>query len=126
MAKTILVTGATGKVSTDVIESLEGSKNRLRVLVRDAAKGAPFESRGIEVFVGDLDRPKTLAPAFEGADAVWLLTSPGPRAPDQNSSAIWAARQAGVSFVARMSAVGAAHNAPTINSRSHALSDSEL
>jgi uncharacterized protein YbjT (DUF2867 family) len=126
MAKTILITGATGKVSTDVIQSLKGSKSKLRVLVRDEAKGAPFKAQGIEVFVGDLDRARTLAPAFAGVDSLWLLTSPGPRAPDQNSSAIWAARRAGVSHIVRMSAVGAAHNAPTINSRSHALSDTEL
>ncbi len=126
MAKTILITGATGKVSTDVIKSLKGTSHKLRVLVRDEAKGAPFKAQGLEVAVGDLDNPRTLAPAFAGVDSVWLLTSPGPRAADQNSSAIWAARKAGVSFIARMSAVGAAHNAPTVNSRSHALSDMEL
>jgi uncharacterized protein YbjT (DUF2867 family) len=127
MARTILITGATGKVSTDLIQSLQGSKHKLRVLVRDEAKGARFKAQGgVEVFVGDLDRPRTLAPAFAGVDSLWLLTSPGPRAPDQNSSAIWAARRAGVSHIVRMSAVGAAHNAPTINSRSHALSDTEL
>jgi uncharacterized protein YbjT (DUF2867 family) len=94
--------------------------------VRDEAKGAPLKAQGIEVFVGDFDKPSTLPQAFAGADSVWLLTKPGPRAPDQHSSAIWAARRAGVSHIVRMSAVGAAHNAPTINSRSHALSDTEL
>ncbi|MEX2126044.1 MAG: NAD(P)H-binding protein [Woeseia sp.] len=66
MAKTILITGATGMVSTAVIQSLEGSNSKLRVLVRDEAKGAPFKAQGIEVFVGSLDRPRTLAPAFAG------------------------------------------------------------
>jgi len=126
MSKTILVTGATGRVSTSVLEALEGSNHTVRALVHDPAKGAALEARGFEVFVGDFDRPRTLPPAFEGADAVWLLTRPGPQAPDQNSSAIRAARRANVSFVLRLSAVGAAHNAPTINSRSHALSDHEL
>lgn len=126
MSKTILITGATGNVSTEVLQALKGTKNKLRVLVRDEAKGAPFKAQGLEVVVGNLDTPRTLAPAFAGVDAAWLLTTAGPRAADQNSSAIWAARKAGVSFVARMSAVGAAHNAPTINSRSHALSDAEL
>lgn len=126
MAKAILITGATGKVSPDVIQSLKGSKSKLRVLVRDEAKGAPFKAQGIEVVIGDFERPRTLAPAFAGVDSLWLLTKPGPRAPDHHSSAIWAARRAGVSHIVRMSAVGAAHNAPTINSRSHALSDTEL
>jgi uncharacterized protein YbjT (DUF2867 family) len=39
---------------------------------------------------------------------------------------VWAAKQARVGHVVRMSAVGAAHDAPTVNSRLHALSDAEL
>ncbi len=124
--KTILITGATGKVSTDVIASLKGSKHKLRVLVRDEAKGAAFKAQGLDVVVADLDKARTLAPAFAGVDAAFMLSPPGPRAADQQSSALYAARKAGVSHVVRMSAVGAAHNAPTVNSRSHALSDAEL
>ena len=64
--------------------------------------------------------------AFAGAETVWVLTPPGPRAPEQSSNALWAARQAGATHVVRMSAVGAAFDAPTINSRMHMLSDAEL
>src|SRR5262249_19305446 len=41
MAKTILITGATGQVSTHVIQSLKGSKDKLHVLVGGEAKGLP-------------------------------------------------------------------------------------
>ncbi len=126
MSKTILITGANGKVSSGIFAALKGSGHKLRALVRSVEKGAAFAKDGVEIHVGDLEKPWTLAPAFAGADAVWILTSNGPRAPEQNSSAIWAARQAGAKHVVRMSAVGAAHDAPTINSRLHALSDSEL
>jgi uncharacterized protein YbjT (DUF2867 family) len=47
-------------------------------------------------------------------------------APFQSSNALWAARCAGVKHIVRMSAVGAASDAPTLNSRLHALSDAEL
>lgn len=40
-------------------------------------------------------------------------------------NAIWAARQEGVERVARLSAVGASHDAPTRSGRLHALSDHE-
>jgi uncharacterized protein YbjT (DUF2867 family) len=75
---------------------------------------------------GDLEKTWTLAPAFAGADTIWILTPPGPRAVEQSSNALWAARQGGAKHVVRMSAIGAAHTAPTINSRLHALSDAEL
>ncbi|MEO7423767.1 MAG: NmrA family NAD(P)-binding protein, partial [Fibrobacteria bacterium] len=55
-----------------------------------------------------------------------LLGPPGPRAPEQSSNGLWAAKQAGAKHVVRMSAVNAAFNAPTINSRLHALSDAEV
>jgi uncharacterized protein YbjT (DUF2867 family) len=126
MAKTILITGATGNVSSGIHERLKGSGHNLRVLVRNPEKADAFRKQGIDVRIGDLEKPWTLAPAFEGADSVWLLVPPGPRAPEQSSSGLWAARQAGVGHIVRMSAVNAAYNAPTINSRLHALSDAEV
>ncbi|WP_188189065.1 SDR family oxidoreductase [Nonomuraea sp. SYSU D8015] len=118
---TILITGANGTVSSAVLRSL-GDTHDVRVLVRDAAK-APS---GVEVAVGDLDDPATLDQAFKGVDTLWLLTAMGPQAPHASMNAVWAARKAGVGHVVRMSAVGAAHDAPTRNGRLHALSDVEL
>lgn len=126
MAKTILITGANGNVSSGILAQLKGSGHKLRALVRNASKGEALKQQGVDVRVGDLEKPWTLGPAFEGAETVWILTPPGPRAPEQSSNALWAAKQAGAKHVVRMSAVGAAYNAPTINSRLHALSDAEL
>ncbi len=126
MSKTILITGATGNISSNIINLLRGSRNRLSALVRNPAKAKELERAGAELRVGDLEKPWTLGAAFEGADIVWLLTPPGPRAPEQSSNALWAARNAGVKHVVRLSAIGAAHDAPTINGRLHGLSDAEL
>jgi uncharacterized protein YbjT (DUF2867 family) len=124
---TILITGATGTVSSSLVSVLEKQPGvRLRALVRDERKAAGLRDRGIEVVRGDLDDALTLPPAFEGVDAMWLLTVPGPRAPENSMNAVWAARQAGVRHVVRMSAIGAAADAPTRNGRLHALSDHEL
>ena len=126
MTKTILITGATGNVSSGIIAQLKGSAHRLRALVRNPEKAEELRRQGVELQVGDLEKPWTLAPAFAGADTVWILAPPGPRAPEQCSNALWAAKQAGARHVVRLSAFGAAHTAPTINSRLHALSDAEL
>ncbi|MET0793335.1 MAG: SDR family oxidoreductase [Polyangiaceae bacterium] len=128
MSRTILITGATGSVSSQLIHELQAAKAdvQLRVLVRSEQKAAPFEALGIAAVVADLDESETLPRAFEGVDDLWLLTPPGPRAPENNMNAVWAARGAGVKRVVRMSAIGAAHDAPTRNGRLHALSDEEL
>jgi uncharacterized protein YbjT (DUF2867 family) len=118
---TILITGATGTVSSALLRALPSTEN-VRVLVRDAAK-AP---EGVEAFVGDLEEPSTLTEAFAGVDTLWLLTAMGPHAPHASGNAVWAARQAGVKHIVRLSAIGASHDAPTRNGRLHALSDLEL
>lgn len=123
---TILLTGATGSVSSTVIRSLRGSGHRLIGLVRDEAKAKDLGAQGVELRTGDLSLLRTVEGAFEGVDVAWLLTPPGPNAPIQSSNALWAARLGGVKHVVRMSAVGAAHDAPNLNSRLHALSDSEI
>ena len=126
MPKTILITGATGNISSGIIAQLKGTEHSLRALVRNPEKAEELRRQGVEIRVGDLEKPWTLGPAFAGADTVWILAPPGPRAPEQCSNALWAAKQGGAKHVVRMSAFGAAHTAPTINSRLHALSDAEL
>jgi len=123
---TILLTGATGSVSSAVIRSLQGSGHHLIGLVRDPAKAKALEAQGVELRTGDLSHLRTIETAFTGVDVAWLLAPPAELAPFQSSNALWAARLGGVKHVVRMSAVGAAHDAPNLNSRMHALSDSEL
>lgn len=126
MRKKILVTGATSAISSTVVKLLATADCDVRALVRNPAKASILQGLGAELAVGDLEKPATLEPAFAGVDTVFMLAPPGPRAPEQCSNALWAARQAGVRHIVRLSAFGAAHDAPTINGRLHALSDSEL
>lgn len=123
---TILLTGATGSVSSAVIGALQGSGHHLIGLVRDPAKAKALEAQGVELRTGDLTHLRTIEGAFAGVDVAWLLAPPTELAPIQSSNALWAARLGGVKHVVRMSAVGAAHDAPNLNSRMHALSDSEI
>lgn len=126
MSRTILITGATGTVSGALLDALSDTDVDLRALVRDESKAEGIESRGVEVRVADLDTPESLPAAFEGVHDLWLLNGNDPRAPENSMNAVWAARQAGVERVVRLSGVGAAHDAPTRSLRLHALADAEL
>jgi uncharacterized protein YbjT (DUF2867 family) len=128
MNRTILVTGATGTVSSSVLDLLRphAEKVTVRALVRREDAAAKLRASGIDAVLGDLDDPESLSRPFEGVSDLWFLSPPGPRAPENAMNALWAARKAGVSRVVRMSAIGAAHDAPSRNGRLHALSDAEL
>lgn len=126
MNRTVLLTGATGSVTRALLDALDGAELDLRALVRDPAKAGELTDRGVEVVVGDLGDPGTLPPAFKGVTDLWLLTAMDPRSPEHSMNAVWAARQAGVERVVRMSAIGAAHDAPNRNGRLHAMADHEL
>jgi nucleoside-diphosphate-sugar epimerase len=122
MSRTALITGATGNVSTALVHALRESPLKLRALVRDISHASHLRESDVRLFTGNLDDPDSLPrAAFDGVDDLWLLTPPSPRAPEHSMNALWAAKQAGVKRVVRMSAIGAAHDAPTRNGRLHAL-----
>ena len=69
----LLVTGATGNVGRELARELDAAWVPFRVLVRDPARAAGLPASAERVR-GDLDDPATLAPAFAGADGLFLLT----------------------------------------------------
>lgn len=89
----ILVTGATGHVGSALVRVLDAKGAEFRVLVRslDRAMDVPASARR---FVGDLGKPETLAPAFEGVDKLFLLTQG--IGTDYAAHALAAAKAAGV------------------------------
>jgi len=121
-ATTVLVTGATGTVSTALLGALKGTPSlRVRALIRDPAKAEGLKKDGVEVAHGDLEEPDTLAEAFDGVDILWLLTPASALEPSMGSNAVLAAKQAKVKHIVRNSAIKAGHDAPNRNGRLHAL-----
>jgi uncharacterized protein YbjT (DUF2867 family) len=66
-----LVTGATGNVGREVVDSLLARDASVRAAVRDAT-GAGMPD-GAEVVTADLESPETLTTALRGIDGVFLL-----------------------------------------------------
>lgn len=73
------VTGNTGRVAADTLLARGAA---VRVVVRDAAKGAEWAARGAEVAVADLGDADALARAFAGAQGAYVLLPPNVHAPD--------------------------------------------
>lgn len=111
------VTGNTGKVAAN---TLLDRGEKVRVIVRDAAKGKPWKERGAEVAVAELDDARSLTDALRGARGAYLLVPPNHAAPkfrdfqDRVSAALAAAvEDSGVPHVALLSSVGAQHQRGT-------------
>ncbi|WP_214411109.1 NAD(P)H-binding protein [Sphaerisporangium fuscum] len=97
----ILVTGATGNVGAELVETLIGAGEPVRALVRDPARAAlPL---GAEPAGGDLNRPESLTEALDGVHGLFLL--PGY---DDMPGLLARARGAGVRRVVLLSGGSAA------------------
>ncbi|RZS34883.1 uncharacterized protein YbjT (DUF2867 family) [Herbihabitans rhizosphaerae] len=72
---TVLVTGATGNVGSQLVRELLDRDTPVRALTRDPAKADLPE--GVEVVAGDLTDPTTLTGALRGAEALHLINAAG-------------------------------------------------
>src|SRR5437899_4709912 len=95
--KLIAVVGATGQQGGAVVRALQaGAQFKVRALTRSPAKHSELAD---EVIQADLNRPETLAAAFEEAHGVFLLTNVWEEGTDevqQATAAVRAAKEAGV------------------------------
>jgi uncharacterized protein YbjT (DUF2867 family) len=124
------VSGHTGKTAADILLD-RGEK--IRVIVRDAAKGEPWKARGAEVAVAELGDLAALTRALTGVKGAYLLLPPdgastdfiarGQRLTESIAGAISAAR---VPHVVFLSSIGAQHEAGTGPVRTVAAAERRL
>lgn len=107
----LLVTGATGKFGTKVMEILLKTvpAEQLAVSVRNPEKAEALRAQGVDVRQGDFDHPETLDAAFAGVDRLLLISADGDNETRirQHANAVAAAERAGVSFIAYTSLANA-------------------
>ena len=77
-----VVTGATGNTGGATARALLAAGLPVRVFVRDAGRASRWVARGAEAAVGDLAAASTMARAFDGAEAVFVLNPPAYPMPD--------------------------------------------
>jgi uncharacterized protein YbjT (DUF2867 family)/predicted enzyme related to lactoylglutathione lyase len=109
-----VVAGVTGKVGGAVARELLAKKQPVKVIVRDAAKGASWSKNGAEIAVGGLDDPAFLTTALKNATGFFTLLPPNLAAPDffghqkkVADSIAQAVKASGVKHTVILSSVGA-------------------
>lgn len=73
--KTVLITGATGKIGSRLVARMLAKGHNVRILVRDAAKTSALAELGATIVTGDLNDIATLPAAVKGVDAVIHLAA---------------------------------------------------
>jgi uncharacterized protein YbjT (DUF2867 family) len=127
MLKKVLVSGATGKIGSQLVPRLAACDDiAVRAFVRNEQKAAPLIASGAELALGAFEDVQAVLAAVDGIDTVVLITIQNPNAADQASAVLAAAKKAGVRKIVRISVFKAAIDGPTDVTRLHGRTDTEL
>lgn len=108
MATTILVTGATGTIGSQVVAALKGRDDvKVRAAVRSAAKAAGLTGGNVTPVDFEYDKPEQMKKAVEGVDRLFLVTPFAQNQVELATGLINAAKAAGVKHIVKLSALGA-------------------
>lgn len=109
MPTTILVTGPTGTIGSQVVNHLANKQDvNIRAGVRNAEKAkTQLRSGNVTPVDFDYERPETLAAACKGADKVFLLTPFSQNQVELGTRLVDAAKASGVKHIVKLSALGA-------------------
>ncbi len=123
----ILVTGATGTIGTDILCILnQKGAMGVRALVRDAEKAALVATYGAEPAIGVFEDRPALDSALSNIETVMLITPASSEAEEQASSLVDAAKAAGAQRIVRVSAIKADPGGPTNNTRAHGRTEVKI
>jgi uncharacterized protein YbjT (DUF2867 family) len=94
----IVITTPTGQIGRQVLSNLLGSGEELRVIARDPSDLPGGVRDGIDVVVGSHGDASVVDKAFAGADAVFWLVPPDPRATSVEAAYVGFTRPAAEAF----------------------------
>src|SRR5207253_2047959 len=95
----ILVTGATGTVGSEVVKQLSAKGEIIRAATRSASDNTFRNLNSVRVVQLDYNNPDTLATAFKGVEKLFLLTPPQSSTVDFTSNLVREAKKAGVARI---------------------------
>lgn len=113
-ARMFVVAGVTGHVGSVIADQLLAKGQKVKVIVRDAAKGAAWSQKGAEIAVGELGDEAFLTTALKGATGFFTLLPMSFAVSDilayqraTGGSIAGAVKASGVPHVVLLSSVGA-------------------
>src|SRR5215207_3973216 len=114
--KTILVTGATGTVGSEVVKQLaaisSSSGHKIRAAVHSKNKTGQLGDKRVEIVDLDYTKPETVAYALNSVDKIFLQTLPTPNVTDISSNLVNEAKKNSVKYIVKLSAMGASDSEP--------------
>jgi len=122
----ILVTGATGKVGSELVQQLIAAGQAVRALVRDPQKASASLPTAVELSRGDLSDAESIEEALAGVEKMFLLAPVDPRMVEMEQHATAAAKAAGVNHLVKLSAIGADPNSPRFFLGVHGTSEQTI
>ena len=122
----ILVTGATGRTSSEVLRALLAKGEQVRALVRDPQTAGAIQGPGVELVAGDLEKPETWDAASQGVEKVFLLSPEGPQMAELHGKFADAAKRAGVRHLVRMSMLVSNPDSPLVIAKWHGEADQSV
>ncbi len=102
----ILVTGATGKVGSAVVEELQSTGQPFKAMVRSKDKAVALNKSGVETVIADFTNPESCRQALSNIDKVFLLAPPARNMAELEKNFIDACKTTGVKHIVNISAVG--------------------
>jgi len=127
MTETVLVSGATGNIGTYLIPLLASQTGFVvKAMTRHPDKHRDNFAKSVQLVTGCFEEDSTLRSAMEGVDTVVMIAPPGPDCVRQNEAVIGAAKRSGVKKIVRISAIKAAEDGRTENTRLHGQCDALL
>lgn len=104
---TVLITGATGTIGSEIVRGLARRGVTVRALVRDSERASALLGLEAELTQGDFADTAALAHAVQGVNQVFLSSPNHPEQAAWESAVIDAACAAGVRRIVKLSALGA-------------------
>ena len=124
---TILITGATGNIGSEVCKQLSAKGIPFKAMVRSANDADSLKNLpNCEIVTGDFDDSESIAKVLKGTDQVFLLTNSTEKAEKQQLDFVAAAKQAGVKHIVKQSQWASDEHSPVRFLRYHAIVEQKI